>query len=116
MAGVQKSWAIIIGIILLLVGIIGFFSGDAVLEIFPVNLSHNIVHLITGAVFLWAGFASAEKAKMANKWLGIIYILVAVIGFLGYLTFLNVQGGNDPDNWLHVAIGVVSAGIGFLSK
>ena len=112
----QKLWAQIIGIILLLVGLLGFFMSSPLLGIFEVNMLHNLVHIITGAVFLWAGFAKKAPVKKINQWLGVIYVIVGVIGFFGALEFLNVAGGNDPDNWLHLVIGVVSALIGWKSK
>src|SRR3989344_860575 len=112
MADTQKTWATIIGIVLLLIGLWGFFQ-DPILSIFGVNALHNIVHLVTGAVFLWAGMAKGTMAKSTNQWLGVIYIIVGLIGFLGVLSFLNV---NMADNWLHLLLGVVSAGIGWGAK
>ncbi|MDO8459963.1 MAG: DUF4383 domain-containing protein [Nanoarchaeota archaeon] len=114
--GAQKTWATIIGIILLLVGILGFFMTTPLLGLFQVNVSHNIVHLVTGAIFLWAGLSKSDAAKPTNQWLGVIYIVVAILGFLGLLTFLAVGSGNDMDNWLHLIIGIVSAAIGWFVK
>ena len=99
----QKTWAKIIGIVLLLVGVVGFFMGDQILG-FGINTLHNVVHLLTGAIFAWAGFGQGS-AKSVNRWLGIVYIVVAVLGFLGMLSFLATNGA---DNWLHLVIGVVS--------
>lgn len=107
-------WAKVIGIILILVGIVGFFM-NPVLGVFDVNMAHNLVHLVTGIIFTWAGFTKGMAARKSNQWLGIIYVLVAIMGFLGFLGFLSVGGGNDPDNYLHLAIGVVSVLIGWMS-
>jgi hypothetical protein len=107
--GAQQTWAKVIGVILLLVGVLGFFMGDSVFG-FGVNALHNIVHLVTGAIFAWAGFAAGAPTKKVNTWLGVIYIVVGILGFFGVLGFLNV---NAADNWLHLAIGVISAGIGW---
>jgi uncharacterized membrane protein YuzA (DUF378 family) len=108
--GTNQIWAKVIGVILLLVGVIGFFMGDMVLGIFGVNALHNIVHLVTGAVYAWAGFAARAPAQDVNKWLGVIYVLVGIVGFFGVLGFLNV---NAADNWLHLVIGAVSAWLGW---
>ncbi len=105
--GANQTWAKVIGVILLLVGVVGFFMGDMVF-MFGVNALHNIVHLVTGAVFAWAGFAAGAPAKDVNKWLGVVYALVGIVGFFGVLGFLNV---NTADNWLHLVIGLVSAGL-----
>ena len=115
MANFQKVWAIIVGIILLLIGIIGFFT-DSVFGIFGVNTIQNIVHLSTGLIFLLGGLAKATTAKKVNVWLGIIYLLVAILGFIGLLKFLNVQGGLDADNFLHTILGLVTIIVGFTVK
>ena len=111
--GAQKTWAWIIGVILVLVGIWGFLS-EPILGIFATNTWHNLVHLITGLVFIWAG--AKNMAKPTNTWLGLIYVLVGILGFFGILTFLAVAGGNDPDNWLHIGIGVISLLVGLTAK
>ncbi len=88
----------------------------SILGLFGVNMIHNLVHLVTGAVFLWAGLSKSDVAVNVNKWLGVIYIVVGIVGFFGVLTFLMVNGGNDPDNYLHLVIGIVSALIGWMAK
>ena len=105
--GANNTWAWIVGIILILVGIIGFFNAP-VLGIFGVNTLHNVVHLITGLIFVWGAWKG--PVKQVNTWLGVVYILVAILGFFGVLGFLAVNGA---DNWLHLVIGVVSALIGW---
>ena len=105
--GANQTWAKVIGVVLLLVGIWGFFT-SSILGLFGVNTLHNIVHLVTGAIFVWAGFASGAPTNDVNKWLGVVYALVGIVGFFGVLGFLNV---NAADNWLHLVIGVVSAWI-----
>jgi len=107
--GAQQTWAKVIGVILLLIGVLGFFMGDNVFG-FDVNPLHNIVHLVTGAIFAWAGFAAGAPTKKVNTWLGVIYLVVGILGFFGVLGFLAV---NTADNWLHLAIGVISAAIGW---
>jgi len=108
--GANQTWAKVIGIVLLLIGILGFVMDSPLLGIFEVNTLHSIVHLLTGAIFAWAGFSASAPAKKVNTWLGVIYLLVGVLGFFGVLGFLAV---NAADNWLHTVIGVVSILIGW---
>jgi len=107
--GANQTWAKVIGVVLLLVGLLGFFMAP-VLGMFEVNMMHNLVHLVTGAIFAWAGFAAGAPTKKVNTWLGVIYLLVGILGFFGFMGFLNV---NSADNWLHIVIGAVSALIGW---
>lgn len=108
----QKLLAQILGVVLLLVGIVGFFN-NPVLGIFGVDTTHNIVHLVTGAIFAWAGFGKGAPTRKVNQWLGIIYLLVAIIGFLGWITFMTVDAA---DHWLHLVIGVVAIAVGWFVK
>jgi hypothetical protein len=108
--GTNQTWAKTIGVILLLVGVWGFFT-TSILGIFSVNALHNIVHLVTGAIFAWAGFGAGAPVKDVNKWLGVVYLLVGVVGFFGVLDAL--LGLNAADNWLHLVIGAISAYVGF---
>ena len=107
-----KGWAKIIGVILLLVGVLGFFTGDSVLG-FMVNPQHNIVHLLTGLIFAIAGFGSGS-AKGVNTWLGIIYIVVAILGFF-VASFASLLAINTADSWLHLVIGIISTWVGVKS-
>ena len=105
--GTNQTWAKVVGVVLLLVGVLGFFMGDSVFGL-GVNTLHNIVHLLTGAIFAWAGFAASAPTKQVNQWLGIIYVLVGIVGFFALQDLLAL---NAADNVLHIVIGVVSAGI-----
>jgi len=109
----QKDWAKVAAVIFVLFFGLGFFADGYVFGIFGVNAFHNIVHLLTGAIFAVVGFIPGTPTKAVNTGFGVVYILVGVIGFLGLLTFLNA---NAPDHWFHIVIGVISAGIGFRMK
>lgn len=111
--GFNTTWAKIAGVVLLIVGIIGFFSDGSVLG-FTVNGLHNILHLVTGALLAWAGFSTGgQKAKTMNQWLGVIYLVVAILGFTGVQFVVNLLNLNMACNWLHLAIAVITAGAGF---
>jgi hypothetical protein len=112
--GLQTWFAAILGAVLLLVGIIGFVN-DPVLGLFNVNGLHNVVHLLSGAIGIWAGvWGGILASRWFNKVFGIVYLLVAVLGFTGLLTgLLDV---NAADNWLHVLLGIIPIGIGFWGK
>jgi hypothetical protein len=111
-----KTAAIVIGIILLAVGILGFFTNPLISEtgIFAVNTTHNLVHLITGAVLLGGAYRSLG-ASLALKVIGIFYAAVAIIGWaFGGETIFGVVAVNHADHWLHVALAIVILAAGFL--
>jgi len=115
MANFQKIWAIIVGIIFILIGIIGFFT-PSVFKIFSVNLGQNLIHLVTGLIFLVGGIAKATTAKKVNIWFGIIYVLIAILGFVKLLGFLNIETALQGSNFLHLILGLITLIIGFAVK
>ena len=116
--------AMVFGIVFLLVGILGFVSPGGmsmgvaspgmILGLFPVNLLHNIVHLLFGVWGLMAS-RSFTGAKMFAQVGGVIYIVLALCGWLLPDTFgLLPNGGNDI--WLHALLGIALVGVGFTAK
>ena len=103
----------LLGVVLTLVGIAGFFMGDMVL-IFEVNTIHNIVHIGSGILALWA--ATAGKERMFLLAFGIVYALVAAVGFLQGGDIFGLFHANTADNYLHAAIAVVCIVVGTSKK
>ncbi len=121
---VQKV-AMVFGVAFLLVAIVGFISpggmtmqpiagSGMLLGMFPVNLLHNIVHLLLG---IWGLMASRSwsGAKSYAQITGVVYLALAVCGYFvpGGFGFVPI-GGNDV--WLHALLGVVLVFFGFTSK
>lgn len=110
-----QTFALVFGAVYVLVGIAGFVvTGfgdfatftDKTLIIFNINPLHNLVHLGIGAAWIFASRDHA-MAKQVNLVIGVVYGLVAVLGFLEVekvAEFLNIyEGSGDPDNFLHLA-------------
>lgn len=109
--------AIILGIVLVLVGILGFFqnpiaSADPT-SLFVVNPAHNVVHIVSG-LFLLVGAYSALGSAMALRILGIVYVVIAILGFVtGEGMLLGFITNSTADTWLHVVLAIVFLGAGF---
>jgi high-affinity Fe2+/Pb2+ permease len=91
-------------------------AGNApkLLGLFPVNVLHNVVHLLFGVWGLLAARTYAG-AQAYCKLGGVIYLVLAVCGLIIPTTFgLIPIGGNDV--WLHAVLGIVLAGVGFTAK
>jgi hypothetical protein len=114
-----KTMATIFGIVFLVVGILGFVPGITdnghLLGIFHVNAAHNGVHILSGIAALIAGATSIRAARNYFRVFGLVYGLVAVLGFLagGEQPVLGIIANNTADNWLHVGIALVSLALGF---
>ena len=120
-----KTAAILFGIVFLAVGILGFVPGATtdmngmpmLLGIFHVNAAHNFVHIASGVGFLLCGMAGAGPSRTFFKIFGLVYALVAVLGFVkgdGYL--LGLISNNTADTWLHVVLAAVMLFLGFGAK
>lgn len=109
-----KKITVVLGLVFLVVGILGFISNPLVGEdaLFHTDTIHNIVHIVTGLVFLIV--SASPSAPSVLKIFGVIYLLVSVLGFLSgtgkVLGFLSV---NSADNWLHLVLGIVILIAGF---
>lgn len=113
-----KKIGLAFGVIFILVGIAGYVPALApdgkLLGVFAVNGPHNLVHLATGVVALAVALWSPANLSLFFKVFGVVYGLVAVLGFFaGEQPLLGVIAHNMADTWLHVAIAAVSLWLGF---
>ena len=119
-ASPARLYATVVGAVLTIVGIIGFFYSssfgspgdvDEVFGILAANGWHNVIHLVSGLLGLAAAGYAARTYALA---FGLFYVVVAIWGFIvgdggTILGFLPV---NTEDNVLHTLIAVVSLIVG----
>ncbi len=113
-----------VGAVLTIGGIVGFFYGasfgspgqvkDAV-GIFAVNGWQNSFHLVTGLLGLIAAGSLARPYALA---IGLLYLLVAIWGFAigGGEAVLGILPVNGADNLVHLLIGVAGLAAGSASR
>jgi hypothetical protein len=116
-----RKIAIGFGVIFIVVGILGFVPSltrhGHLLGIFHVNAAHNMVHILTGAFAVVCGMASGHAAQIFFRTFGIIYGLVAALGFIaGNQPVLGILANNLADAWLHTGIAAASLFFGFLFR
>jgi hypothetical protein len=111
MADTQKTFATVLGIVLLVVGLAGFVSGGLGIVregFFGTNAAQDVLHIIGGLLGIWFGTKGAGSGY--NLTIGWIGIVLAVLGFIPgikemLMTYLNV---NTNISVLHAVIGVVA--------
>jgi hypothetical protein len=122
-----QKLATVFGIIIILLAIVGSFATGAMymqptdpamapkaLGIFPVNLLHNIVHLVFG---IW-GLAAARSwgaSKSFFIWGGVIYAVLTVLAFVSPSGFGMVPLAG-ADIGLHCLLAIVMLGIGLTAR
>lgn len=122
-----------IGAIYILVGIIAFVpalytsvpagsphidvtgSYGLLLGLFPVNVLHDLVHILVGI----AGIAAAARLGTARAYCQILFLVYGALTIAGFLPELNTLWGHLPlfgdDTWLHAASALVAGYFGFVA-
>ena len=116
-----KTAAIIFGIFFVVAGIGGFvpaLAPDGMLfGIFMVGPVHNFIHLASGVVALLCAFAGPDASRKYFQIFGVVYALVALLGFAyGNKPLLGMVEHNRNDILLHIVIAAVALFLGFLAK
>jgi len=115
-----KTVCKILGVVFILVGLIGFAQP----RLLGAHLfgAHNAVHIVSGVIALYFGFAgSLAGAKIFSLLFGVVYLGLGVLGLafgagpekmwqLGPLQFGQVDHG------LHVLLGIIFLAGGLFTK
>lgn len=120
-----KSAALLIGIIFIAVGLIGFIDNPIVYNsekaIFHADTAHNYVHIVSGVLFVFVALASPAFAKTFMVLFGAVYLGLGIWGALtvgseSMTTLLGFLHVNTNDNYLHIGLGVVILLLGLASR
>ena len=137
-----RNFALIMGIVFLLVGILGFIPGITVMHndpleteglnlggpghgmllgLFHVNILHNLVHLIFGGMGI-AMSRTYPNARLYAQIVAIVYGLLTILGALPHLglspqfgTLFGLCPIHGHDVWLHALIALAAAYFGFIA-
>ena len=114
---IVRTYAQILGVVLILVGIVGLLLGDRVwLGILNVDILEDIVHILTGGILAYVGFGRLDigAARSVVIVLGVVYLLVGILGFILPTLFGLIPNGYTVfDNLLHLVLGVLSIAVAF---
>ena len=112
-----RIYAQILGVVLLLIGVLGLILGEGLLlGILNMDITEDIVHILTGGILAYVGFGQADLGLTRNVVgaLGVIYLLVGVIGFIVPMLFGLIPSGYTVfDDLLHLVLGVLGLVIAF---
>lgn len=115
-----KTVCKILGVVFLLVGVMGFLKPD----LLGANLTpaHNVVHLVSGVIALYFGFAGAMSgAKAFCLVFGVVYMGLGILG-------MALGAGNDrmwmvgplhfgqADHGIHILLGVIFLAGGLFTR
>ena len=107
-----KTVCKILGVVFVLVGIVGFVAP----KLLGAHLTpaHNLVHIVSGAIALYFGFAGSFGAARAFCLIfGVVYLLLGVVGwFMGTGPYHMFAVGSllmlgKVDHIIHILLGVI---------
>ena len=115
-----KTVCKILGVVFLLVGVLGFAKAD----LLGAHLSpaHNIVHLVSGVVALYFGFAGTlSGAKAFSLVFGVVYMALGILGMaLGTgadrMWMVGPLHFGQADHGIHILLGVIFLAGGLFTK
>jgi hypothetical protein len=116
MVGMIKKTSMLVGMVLLMGGVMGFVPGMSTTDadgeqllfgVFMTGPFHNAFHVVSGM----AGLAAARADRYAGWYLQIFGLTYAVLASIGFA--VGIPRVNTADNILHAAIALVMLGVGF---
>ena len=114
-----KLYAQIVGVVLILLGIVGFFIGDYFWTGgLNSHIIEDVIHLVVGLALAYVGFMAADAAmvRMVVGVIGIVLLLVAILGFIDPTLFgiLSTAPYTTTDNIVHLILGLAGVAVAYL--
>jgi hypothetical protein len=130
-----QYFALIIGIFFFLCGVMGFIPAFVkeptvtpdiaglgfttgygyLLGLFPINVLHNVVHLVVGLLGIFASI-SLDSSRLYSGVLGIFYGVLTVMGlFPATQSTLGLIPIFGNDVWLHAVTAAIAVYFGFFA-
>jgi len=115
-----KTVCKILGVVFLLVGVAGFAKPDLLGA--HLNPTHNVVHIVSGVIALYFGFAgSISGAKAFSLVFGVVYLALGILGLaMGVgaekMWVVGPLHLGQVDHGIHIVLGVVFLAGGLFTK
>ena len=114
-----RRFGIFMGTAFLFGGLLGFVPGivenGLYLGFFMVNVPHNILHIVSGVIFLVASIIGAGITRLWFQAFGLVYAAMAVWGlYVGDGMICGVISNNRYDAWGHAGLALAMLLVGFV--
>ncbi len=117
MNNVVRLYAKVVGASVILIGLVGLVLGDGSLfGVLNIDIAEDIIHLLTGGLLLYAGFARDLRITRALVGgIGIAYLVIGLVSFARPMLFGLIPSGYEVvlDNLIHLTLGVLGIIVGF---
>ena len=119
-----QAFAFVGGATYALVGLVGFLvtgpsgwltNGNEALFGLDLNAFHNLFHLAAGLFLVAVAFVDPpDVAAGVSLGTGAVLLMAVGAGFANHLQILSIDAATAPDNFLHLATGVVAVFFGVM--
>ena len=115
-----KTVCKILGVVFLLVGVIGFVSPTLLNA--HLTPAHNAVHIVSGVIALYFGFAGTlSAAKIFSLVFGVVYLALGILGMgLGTgedrMWMVGPLHLGQADHGIHILLGVIFLAGGLFTR
>lgn len=108
--------SLVFGFLFITVGIFGFIPNLIVSYqgFFVTNTAHNLVHILTGGIFLIGAIQFPRHASRIIKLIGLSYLTISLLGFFmpGEMMMGHIYI-NHADHSLHLGLAIIILATGF---
>ena len=121
--GLERTFAVVVGTVLVLLGVAGSLGNPIVgspdqTGLIVTGFGHDLVHLISGALFLHVGLAlNGRNRAYGLVGLGVVYLITGVLSFLSAdLLGIYDEATSGLDQIGHVLLGLAAIVIGWMGR
>ena len=107
-----KTYATVVGAVLLLLGIAGLFMKDLAGMVHFVP-AHNIFHIASGILGLYSGIRGKKLPIAFARVFGLVYTAIGILGFV-HMAQLEPLQLNAVYNVVHLLVGIAGLAVGFM--
>lgn len=115
-----KTVCKVLGVVFLLVGCVGFIAPN----LLGAHLTppHNVVHIVSGVIALYFGFAgSLSAAKAFSLVFGVVYMALGILGMAmgtgeSRMWMVGPLSLGQADHGIHILLGVIFLAGGLFTK
>jgi hypothetical protein len=116
-----RLYAKVVGVTVILIGVVGLALGDkSLFGVLNIDLAEDGIHLLTGGLLAYAGFAarSLTVVRAIVGGIGVAYLGVGILAFPNPMFFGLIPSGYETvfDNLIHLTLGVLGIFVGFVLK
>jgi len=113
-----RLYAKVVGVTVILIGVGGLLLGDkSLFGVLNIDLAEDGIHLLTGGLLVYAGFAASDLkvVRAIVGGIGVAYLVVGVVAFATPMFFGLIPSGYKVvlDNLIHLTLGVLGIFVGF---